>query len=496
MTPSGDIKTNVLMTLCSYSHDGTKLIVDSITLSVTDGVNSVTKTIDIDLRSDLRPSFIEGLERRLKVPEGGTVPLSLSNLAATDDVVDAERLTFHVLQQPEFGEVRVDGVPGHRFTQKDLARGAVEYAHTGGEVGQGGVTDLVTLTVTDRELAMDVASPVPLLDLEFDVVPADNSPPRLLVNTPLTISRGQAAPITPTVVSARDPDSPEAALTFVVAQTPMWGFLERAKSTTRSGRSRTSRRVSTFSMSDLRAGAVQYVPSNLSKRGPPSDSFSVYVTDGKNRSPLGHIEVAVVQQSASLPDFDIDDLVVGEGDRAEIGVRVAMDDPKTAERLVVSMAEAPLHGRVVLETGSSMAVEMRDISVADLRTADVGLVYEHDGSESRRDEFSLTLSNGIQIARKTATVTVQAVDDQLPTLVRNEPATVDFGGTITLSDDQLKATDVDTPKDQIYFVVLSRPKRGALQLMNSDRYHDDPESSKSAWIQVFSNVSSPVNFYA
>ena len=69
----------------------------------------------------------------------------------------------------------------------------------------------------------------------------------------------------------------------------------------------------------------------------------------------------------------------------------------TAERLVVSMAEEPTHGRVVLETGTRadpagvMEVEMRDISVADLRTAGVRLVYQHDGSESRQVSFGRVL---------------------------------------------------------------------------------------------------------
>jgi len=109
---------------------------------------------------------------RHKVLEGGSVTLGLRNLAATDDVVDAERLTFHVLQAPELGQIRVDSVAQHRFKQRDLARGAVQYAHTGGEVGQSPVTDLITVTVSDRsELQMDAASPVPLIDIEFDVLP-------------------------------------------------------------------------------------------------------------------------------------------------------------------------------------------------------------------------------------------------------------------------------------------------------------------------------------
>jgi len=350
---------------------------------------------------------------RYKVLEGGSVTLGLRNLAATDDVVDPERLTFHVLQQPELGEIRVDGnsAAQHRFTQRDLARGAVQYAHTGGEIGHSGVTDLVTLTVSDRQLQMDAASPVvPLVDIEFDVVPRDDSPPELVVAGPVLISGAQPAPITPAVLTARDPDSREEALTFVVAQTPMWGFLERSKTTTRSGRSQTSRRVSTFTVSDLREGAVRYVPSNLSRGGPPSDSFSVYVTDGKNRSPLGHIDVAVLPPSVpSLPEFGVAAVVVEEGGRKQVEVTVSGEGAQSledAERLVVSLAEAPRHGRVVLETGTSagaaagtLEVEMRDISVADLRTAGVQLVYQHDGSESAEDSFALTLSNGNQVIR-------------------------------------------------------------------------------------------------
>jgi len=430
----------------------------------------------------------------LEVPEGGSVTLSLRNLAATDDVVDAERLTFHVLQQPEYGEIRVDGTPAHRFTQRDVARGAVQYAHTAGEIGQAGVSDLVTITVTDRELAMDVSSPVPLIDLEFDVLPTDNSSPQLIVSGPVMISGAKPAAITPAVLSARDDDSPETALTFVVAQTPMWGFLERSKTTTRSGRSQTSRRVSSFTLSDLREGTVQYVPSNLSKGGPPSDSFSIYVTDGKNRSPLGHVEVAVLPPTASLPDFGVEDVVVREGGRAEVEVGVGeLEDSESAERLVVSMAEPPIHGRVVLETrvqSGVVEIEMRDVSVEDLRSAGVRLVYQHDGTESAvQDSFALTLSNGNQIAKTTVGVTIHLVNDQLPRLTRNEPATVDFGGTVTLSADQLEAVDDDNVDDQIYFVVVTRPKLGALQLMTSSDRHLaglDPATSKPVWIEVLS----------
>ena len=156
----------------------------------------------------------------------------------------------------------------------------------------------------------------------------------------MLISGAQPAAITPAVLTASDPDSPEEALRFVVAQTPMWGFLEHVKTTTRSGRSQTSRRVSAFTLSDLREGVVRYVPSNLSRGRPPSDSFSVYVTDGRNRSPLAHIDVAVQPPSASLPEFSVANVVVTEGGRKELEVRVSGEGEESwedAERLVESL---------------------------------------------------------------------------------------------------------------------------------------------------------------
>jgi len=84
-------------------------------------------------------------------------------------------------------------------------------------------------------------------------------------------------------------------------------------------------------------------------------------------------------------------------------------------------------------------------------------------------------------------VIVQAINDELPRLLVNEPANVEFGGTVTLTGDQLNAADDDNFDDEIFFLLLSRPTRGALQLMTSERYHAelDPLSSKAVWIQVF-----------
>jgi hypothetical protein len=507
---------------------------DKFSLSVFDGLHKVISGIQVIVRPPASvppPTFLDNLIGRVEVDEGGEVTITASNLAATGGPRGAEQqLTFHVLKSPEFGELRLDlsaivtpalpddgdksttsngsalsraPVAGaatvvYRFTQADVTRGAVRYVHTGGEIGRDPVVDVLTVTVTenDQPLRMQPSSPVPLKDVEVIVVPRDNAAPQLVVGGPIRVSAGQrTAAITPDIITARDVDSPDETLTFVVTQTPMWGFIERSKTMSgsaaaaRSGRSQTSRRVTSFSLNDLREGTVQYVPSNLAKGGgPPSDSFSIYVTDGRNRSPPTQIEVSVTSsQSAAdprLPEFRVvESLTVDEGGEQEFEVQLA---DRTLSRivltggvtpagvgvgqLVLSLAIAPVHGKLVLveRQGSDGRTRQTDMREMTLAQPSVRLIYRHDGSESREDGFTLSLTdtaNNNAAFRKSVIVVVRAVNDESPILVRNSAASVDFGGALTISNNFLKATDIDNFADEVYFVVAGKPKRGDLELL-------------------------------
>jgi hypothetical protein len=506
---------------------------DKFSLSVFDGLHKVISGIQVIVRPPASvppPTFLDNLIGRVEVDEGGEVVITTSNLAATGGPSGSEhQLTFHVLKSPEFGELRLDvsatvmpalldddesaasngstvlrapaasvATVVYRFTQADVTRGAVRYVHTGGEIGRDPVVDVLTVTVTetDQPLRMQPSSPVPLKDVEVIVVPRDNAAPQLVVGGPIRVSAGQrTATITPDIITARDVDSPDDALTFVVTQTPMWGFIERSKpmsgsaAAARSGRSQTSRRVTSFSLNDLREGTVQYVPSNLAKGGgPPSDSFSIYVTDGRNRSPATQIEVSVTSSQSAvdprLPEFRVvESLAVDEGGEKEFEVQLA---DRTLSRIVLSggvtpagvgggqlvlaVAIAPAHGKLVLveRQGSDGRTRQTDMREMTLVQPSVRLIYRHDGSESREDGFTLSLTdtaNNNAAFRKSVTVVVRAVNDESPILVRNSAASVDFGGTLTISNGFLKATDIDNFADEVYFVVAGKPKRGDLEVL-------------------------------
>lgn len=450
---------------------------DAFELSVSDGVNDVTASmvVDVDRVISHRPQPITDLDNRLEVDEGGLVFVGPENLAATDNDTDVLLLNFLVMKSPEFGEIRRAGERVDQFSQADIVASRVTYVHTGGEVGRRSLVDSVTFTVLDQSEPPAPAETVPLIDLEVTVLPVDNTAPELIVGGPIVVVDGQPASITADIVTARDVDSPPDVLLFVVVQTPMWGFLERSKASARSGRSQTSRRISSFTMSDLAEGTIQYVPSNLSKGGPSSDSFFVYATDGQNQSPLSQIEIAVLPPDVRIPDFEIGNLVVDEGGerqfRIQLGGRAGGGSLEEADNLRLSIASEPRHGELLLirsspplqSGGGSRELRFHDVSMADIRSGGIQMVYRHDGSESKEDRFTLGLSDGTHVVKRTSVVSVASVNDMRPELVRNIPLQVDFAGTRPITNSILKATDDDTASSEIFFVLVTRPEVGVIE---------------------------------
>lgn len=104
-------------------------------------------------------------------------------------------------------------------------------SHTGGEIGQTGRLD--TLTVIVRQSSDKTPA---LIDIPISIDPLDNSPPQLLIGSHLIAEVDTPISLGPEVISALDRDTSPHRLTFFVIQTPVWGRLQkRLVSTTRRG---------------------------------------------------------------------------------------------------------------------------------------------------------------------------------------------------------------------------------------------------------------------
>jgi len=75
---------------------------------------------------------------------------------------------------------------------------------------------------------------------------------------------------------------------------------------------RQPRPVTTFTMAELQDGLVQYIRSNRSSHNSPLyDSFDVFVSDGRQNSSVGKVEIAFDQSTSARLDFQVDPIQVG-----------------------------------------------------------------------------------------------------------------------------------------------------------------------------------------
>ena len=202
--------------------------------------------------------------------EGGTAPLTTSELSASDPDDAASALTYVVTDGPTQGALVVDGRPDSTFTQADLEGGLVQYDHT-------------APTATDDSLSFFVedAGGKTTSTATFSIAVDDvNEPPVLETNSGLALSPGGSATLTSGALRASDPDDEPSALTYVVTEPPTQGDLLVG------GRSAAS-----FTQTDLNEGAVQY---DHTASSPDDDQFSFVVEDEAGaRGPEATFPVAV-----------------------------------------------------------------------------------------------------------------------------------------------------------------------------------------------------------
>ena len=88
-----------------YVHDGADVVLDTFTVTVSDGVNRATKVLSVDIVpiDDKAPHLKKNLRPRLIVSEGGSAIITSSVLAATDDDTDDRQLVFLIVKQPNHG---------------------------------------------------------------------------------------------------------------------------------------------------------------------------------------------------------------------------------------------------------------------------------------------------------------------------------------------------------------------------------------------------------
>lgn len=443
------------------------MLLDTFTLTLSDGTNRVSKIISVEIVpiDDQVPQISDSLRPHLIVAEGDEQVITSTILSATDEDTTDDMLVFLIVRQPKYGVMQLDGHPATKFTQSDVRNKLVKYIHTGGEIGSDLMKDSLTLIVSDQNYLPTID--LPMFDLNITITPVNNQVPAIIMGNPIFLDEGGTFRFTPGVLTAKDPDSEPGDIEFKVTKQPQFGYIENIKPSPGSEKSNIGKRIMSFKLQDIIDKSINYVQSNHKGLEPIYDEFQCYATDGKHQSSIEGIGLTIIPQNDEEPDVMLHDFEIEEGQSVIIDQSVvdAIDLDMPKDPLTLSISQPPEHGDIVImihTRNGEVEAAVNEFSIDELHSG-MQLKYRHDNSEYVQDKFALTVSDGKHEVKKVCNITINAINDESPHLIKNEGLQLEYGDASMISSVVLQSQDEDNSEYEIYYIIITVPRKGSLQ---------------------------------
>ncbi|XP_062465025.1 FRAS1-related extracellular matrix protein 1 isoform X2 [Pezoporus occidentalis] len=447
-------------------HEQMEPTADHFVLYVTDGLHRSAKTpfyVLINPTNDEVPEFIAG---NITVQEGEMKELDLSVINAVDLDVPQDHLVFGVVQRPLYGFL-INGVHGkdilyyrqlishdhhshellvHDFSMELLKNGMkLMYMHDNSE----NLTDSFRIQLSDGKHKV-------IRTISVKVIPVNDEKPVLSKKDDIEVNMGETRIISSAVLSAEDKDTPRERIYYIFERLPENGQLQL-----KVGQSWISlQNGMKCSQEDLDLNLVRYV--HMGTIGSKNqDSFTFYLWDGYNRSPGVEFYINIKDTEKGDIAVFIKPLTVPKGDQGYIttDVLLALDGTDMPEELLYVITSPPQYGQI--EYVSYPGIPITSFSQMDVVRQIVCYVH-NTKAVVPEDTFRFIISNGMRTKHGTFMISLEAVDQALPTLSRNMGLRLVEGTMALLSPDLLQLSDPDTAKENLTFLLAQLPQYGHL----------------------------------
>ncbi|XP_054989484.1 chondroitin sulfate proteoglycan 4 [Sorex araneus] len=449
-----------------YLHSGPQTQDDAFSLDVTSGLGAPLEDVRVEL--EVLPADIPLEAQNFSVPEGGARTLAPPLLRVTGPYFPTmPGLELQVLEGPQHGALRREDGPVHgtlgTFSWAEVEQQLVRYVHDGSETRADSFVLLANASQMDRQ-----SRPV---TVAVTVLPVNDQPPVLRVNTGLQVWEGATVPIPPEALQATDEDSGPEDLVYTVEQVSSGQVALRSEPGTA---------VSSFTQAQLDAGLVLF-----SHRGALDGGFRFSLSDREHTSP-GHVFRVAAQRQLVLSLDGSRTLSVCPGSIQPLGsqnLRAGSSAHTDARLLLYRVLQGPRLGRLLLAQQASAGEPLGNFTQAEVSSGQV--LYEHvmppQPFWEAEDTLELRLSSPPAPdldATLTVTVSFEAACPQRPSrLWKNKGLWVPEGQRAEITVDALDASNFlgsvpapQRPEHDVLFQITQFPTRGQL-LVSGEPLH-------------------------
>ncbi|XP_053317651.1 extracellular matrix organizing protein FRAS1 [Spea bombifrons] len=462
---------DVLDELIVYTPESMVKPSDEFRFSLSDGQYTETGRVEISIEPQRKEPPRLATNRGLQISAGSVATITDQHLKGTDVDSDDAKLRYVMKKDPAVGklqmsrnnnpvQISVKG-PISSFTQVDINKGFVQYKHMKGQPG-GSFSFKFDVIDSEENKLIDQSFYISILE--------DKLPPSITTNKGLTLDENSVKKITTLQLSATDQDSEPRDLLFRITKQPSLGHLEHLGSP--------GMKISSFSQADLESRSIQYIHTSAEEKH--SDEFTFAVSDGVNEiSQTFYITINKVDDS--LP------VVHNAGMRVQEGVRKtitefelkASDADTEAETVTFTIVQPPRFGVIERTSNGQSYRQTTTFTMDDIYQNRIS--YSHDGSNTLKDRFSFTVSDGtnqffiveegekeiVTAAPQRFKVDILPVDDGTPRIVTNLGLQwleyMDGKASNFITKKELMTIDPDTEDKQLVYEISSGPNHGYLE---------------------------------
>uniref|UniRef100_A0A667HXA4 FRAS1-related extracellular matrix protein 1 n=1 Tax=Lynx canadensis TaxID=61383 RepID=A0A667HXA4_LYNCA len=256
--------------------------------------------------------------------------------------------------------------------------------------------------------------------------------------------------LTTAVLDCEEDETPKPLLVFNVTKAPPQGYVTHLWDHTRP--------VSSFTWKDLSDMQIAYQPPNSSHSVRRHYEVEVEAYDFffERSAPITvHISIRTADTNAPRVSWNTG-LNLLEGQSRAITWEqfqiVDNDDIRAVQLVTVGGLQ---HGQLTVRGGKGFLFTVADLQAGVVR-------YHHDDSDSTKDFVVFRIFDGHHSIRHKFPINILPKDDSPPFLINNVVIELEEGQTILIQGSMLRASDMDSSDDYIFFNITKPPQAGEI----------------------------------